>query len=924
MTLRIFRLPETAVSLFAMALLGGSICAEPAAKSFPNPRILFTYAELPALQMQRKRPRQGRAWMRIKAFCQASIKPETGLVDFLSTADGDLIDKLGLQHRVLRGIYYNALAYAVSGEEAYGYNARNLLMKLLRVFPVSGLDWTEGHASMGTFALVYDWVFPLLKPGEVIELKRVLSKACQKSYFDWKKNWSKFRSVLEGSPYDTRLPIMAARLGLAALALEKSDGDYDPDLPPEEVKWVQRALFLVNDYLNAGVSPEGAFHAGLATPLFRLDEVALFIYAMRKRQAPIFEVAHLEGIGDWLIQETTPWPYELSYGDDGQSGLAAGSFLAMLSSRHGGAAERVFRRAYSFESGFGIEPAPLSIFLWPEAESEDKLDMPALPNERHFNTTGEIYMRSGWGTDDLALRIRTSQIASPNADGSQGSFTLSAYGAHLIMNTGHKERSAFSHNNVFINEVGQAVDAYGGTETTVLTFLKSEPCALARIDIKPAFDSVLIRHPETSTLIRKDHNKVAKAERTFLMIKKDKLPYVVLYDSIGKDGRERLYDLLMHTARGNLLFRNRKSDREDWMFITEPYGNEYLSCTRDSFGGGVKFNFQVLKEDTYWGWMLLRGALPMGDRSTMSLWPLIGDSKVPPHPRNTSWLWKQIQFHKKKDVGLTLKPGDKDLSISGNQGTWVAGCILTPAKDFVPVTMDSSPKEGSVLLTSGRSEVSSPWLKISDTNGAARLSMILLEPRKTEISTIYAKPLTDYPILQSRFRGTEGRFITLMIPGNDSTPLPKVLARKVAEWGSLLKLEWQAEGHTVIDTLHFSRKELTRDKDFKTDAKVAFFRQYVGGPAGFGMLAMSQGTFIEIQGKRYVDGFGTPFSMIDDGYTIQITGPKLVRLKLLLPVPRKVILNGKVVRYTLDKKGFAYIKIFETVIPEVEFDEEDK
>jgi hypothetical protein len=117
---------------------------------------------------------------------------------------------------------------------------------------------------------------------------------------------------------------------------------------------------------------------------------------------------------------------------------------------------------------------------------------------------------------------------------------------------------------------------------------------------------------------------------------------------------------------------------------------------------------------------------------------------------------------------------------------------------------------------------------------------------------------------------------------------------------------------------------MTRDKDFKTDAKVAFFRQYIGGPGAFGMLAMSQGTFIEIQGIRYVDGFGTPFSMIDDGHTIQITGPKLARLKLHMPVYRKVILNGRIVRYTRDKKGFAYVKIFETVIPEVEFDEEDR
>ncbi|MDP6358765.1 MAG: hypothetical protein QF473_26845 [Planctomycetota bacterium] len=907
-----------------MAILGGGACAEPAQKTFSNPRILFSYAELPALQKQRKRPRAGRAWQRIKAICQGSIKPETGLVVFLSTADADLTDKLELQHRVLRGIYYNALAYAVSGEEAYGYNARNLLMKLLRVFPAEGLDWTEGHASMGTFALIYDWIYPLLKPGEITELRGVLSKACRKSYFDWRKNWSRFSSVLEGSPYDTRLPIMAARLGLAALALEKPDYDaYDPDLPPEELKWSQRALLLVGDYLGAGISPEGAFHAGLATPLYRLDEVALFVRAMRRREVPIFEEAYLAGIGHWLIQETTPWPYEFSYGDEGQSGLAAGSFMAMLASRYGGAAERVFQRAYSVQGGFGIEPSPLSVFLWPEPESEDDFSLAALPDEQYYNTTGEIYMRNGWGRDDLALRIKTSQIASPNADGSQGSFTLSAYGAHLVTHTGHKERSAFSHNNVFINEMGQAVDAYGATETSVLTFLKSEPCALARVDIKPAYDSVLIRHPETGGLVRKDHYKVTKADRTFLMIKKDNLPYVILYDDMRKDVRERAYDLLIHTARGNVLFRNRKSDREDWMFITEPYGNEYLSCTRGSFGGGVKFDFRVLKEDTYWGWMLLRGALPKGGRGAEDLWPMVGDSRVPPHPSNTSWLWKQIQFHERKDIGLPLKPGDKDLFISGNQGTWVAGCMLTPAKDFVPVTMDSSPKEGSVLLTPGRSKISPPWQKVSDTNGAARLSMILLEPRQTEISTIYAKPLTDYPILQSRLRGTEGRFITLMIPGNEEVPLPKVLARKVSEWGSLLKLEWQAKGHTVIDTLHFSRKDLTRDKDFKTDAKVAFFRQYTGGEGAFGMLAMSQGTFVEIQKIRYIDGFGTPFSMIDDGHTIQITGPKLVRLKLHMPAPRKIILNGKVVRYTRDKKGFAYVKIYETVIPEVEFDEED-
>ena len=871
-----------------------------------HPRILFSPEDLGEFRARIDKEPWRPAWKRLERLCQAATEAESPANQFLHAVarkKPEVADKFVA--RAFHSALYNSLAYMFSRDDAYGVNAGDLLTQVARFYPADELDWEERRCNLAAFALAYDWTVPALTEEAARDLQGTLAVACQRSYEKWQEGKAPRPTVLDGSPFDPKLVQRAARLGLAALALE-AEPPYSPD-------WLNAAVNIVRRYLLAGVTSEGVVLAGAPHALFGMDEVALFIHALRLRNIDLLS-ERLGRVPEWLLYETSPWPYELGFGGREPRSYWAGSFLSLIASGFGKGGRAALERSYQWDGGLGLEPAPLPILLWADPERGPG-SPPSLPLDRHFGTGGGIHFRSGWSPGDVAIAIRADPIAHADAVGAQGSFTLAGYGAHLVTELAQRERSPQAFNGILIDGKPQAAGEGLDTEALVRDYVSCRFAAAARLDLKPAFDSAVGRSEKRKRLVRKTHLSVLKAQRTFLFIRGEVPPYLILADDFDKDGVSHTYGWQLRTAEGHLVQESEEEELKNWAFILQPSGKSHLACARGTEGGKAAFGFTVPIEGDYWGWLLLRGEMPFGPSV-----PASPESSNRPHPAASSWTWKRIPFHKDDPTkGVTLGLGKKDLVLQGNHVAWVARCLLSRSAEFIPQGADPVFKDRSILLTPKDASVTAPWRKVENPGGGATLSLLVAGPPRHQLGVYQLPDQVGCPILKVAAKGRHGRFATILIPGNAQTLSPTFAGHSAKSTGSFVSLEWVAEDEAlkVTDSLLFAADKAFSEGGLGSDAQIAFRRHGVRGKRKWQKTVMIHGTFLEIDEKRIADGFGVRFSMIDDGRAVQIQGRRLTSLKLHLPEPRRVIVNGEERSFVIDEDGFALVRISATVIPEL-------
>lgn len=196
--------------------------------------------------------------------------------------------------------------------------------------------------------------------------------------------------------------------------------------------------------------------------------------------------------------------------------------------------------------------------LWPDDEAIESRD----PNEAnvpktfYFRNRGIISSRSGWSELDLhATVFAGTNSLKGHRQADQGQVTFYAYGEHFLIDTGYVSPKLIknvkkvaegvngvypeSHNLIAIDGKGQShrLDEFMGWPIAYLDdYKQSENHFEVTCDLREAY-------PHNSSLV--------EAKRYFSLSHTSDIPHAVWIDKLNCDGREHLYSLYLHTARGN-------------------------------------------------------------------------------------------------------------------------------------------------------------------------------------------------------------------------------------------------------------------------------------------------------------------------------------------------------------------------------------
>ena len=695
--------PTTAIGLFLTCLIPSAQLHAQA-----HPRVLFNSVELRKILKNNGAVAEARA--RTLRRCEKAQLPNSSVTYFLQAMSEQNWDKANkFASPVLRSAYDNALAYYLTKKTKYLLKASDLLWRVAKSFPEMELDWSSTKPNLGSLAIVYDLLASHMGASRSGDVRQLIADACQDSYQEYQKKWKGYTSVLDGSRMDLNSAQKGARLGLAAFAIQGETG-YNPD-------WLGAAQKLVREHVRGGISSDGAFFGEPSDVLFGMDEIGMFILALEKVDVKYMAYPSLRRLPEWLLYEAFPPPYEASYPHRLKQAIGTGFFISMLASRFGGAAQKLVTDVYRIERGVGVEVDPLAKILFPpRGKTSTSL---YLSKDRHFNARGLIYFRSGWGPNSVALRVQADPIAHPFAVGAQGSFTLSGYGAHMIVELGHKQKTPLAYNAAFVDGVTQAAQEGSDTEAIVESQISLPFGGYARINLKPSFEYLVSRTGKKRKLVRELYTEMEFAERVLMFIRgKYTPPYVILLDDMQKDKKLHGYDWLLHAPKGTLF-----EELDNGIRLTEPYGGDYLECPRGSEGGQARFVVDLPREGLFWGWMLVKGSMPFGSVAA-GLMGVSDREDRPPHPDVSSWSWRRVPFYRDPRIGHELRGGKHDFILQGNDGAQLARCILSRTKEFVPRAADPDLKDGSIILTPGQAKLRKPWERKKDPNWCGCLGFL--------------------------------------------------------------------------------------------------------------------------------------------------------------------------------------------------------
>ncbi len=183
------------------------------------------------------------------------------------------------------------------------------------------------------------------------------------------------------------------------------------------------------------------------------------------------------------------------------------------------------------------------------------VDDPAvlLPESLHFRGRGLVVSRVGFGPESLHLAVEAGPHAAGHDQADKGSFTLSAYGMDIFIDSGYgndgqlqKSSSSHAHNMVLIDGQGQHLSPYHNNSGGVITgYSHSDTYDWIRVDAAEAWNTEYINdlHP-----VPADGN-VKRYERQFLLLRPsgNHPPCLVIADDICKnDDAKHTFSWLWH------------------------------------------------------------------------------------------------------------------------------------------------------------------------------------------------------------------------------------------------------------------------------------------------------------------------------------------------------------------------------------------
>ncbi len=736
---------------------------EPPLPPGEHPRLLFHGREIGALRSRAATPvGQGLAG----TLRREAHGHREAWVKKLAARDTEWLEQMRNETGVLgkfnKQCWHAALLYVASGEERDGLVAVEMFRIWMSAWPAT--EEIEATESWGNpwAAMTYDWLHELLTEADRAKARRILASMVGAPTLDAVgKRWWNGGPTPSGRCTTNWTPIYAASLGMTLLAIEGQDG-YNEEL-------LALCISLVREYLDGGISPDGAMYEGLGYASgYGTKDIPYFLHALERRGVTFWRDTHLPKLSTWLSYELLPWGYEGFPLNQSNGNLGSGELLTFLTQEQGGLNRWIFKNVTGRrENDLRIDAGVGLINGWASWRGERPDE---LPLSHWFSNRGLVFSRSGWGERDASFVFNSNPMGAGHTHADQGHFCLASHGAAFFLEGGVSKFDSEYHNVVLIDGRGQA-----SSQSRVDAFLRSADLSayadVMDIDQKLAYDRVLQGENDFEWV---EYNPVERAERQALFVRGATGPFVVIADALRKDAEPHRFDWLGHVPWHNPVRVDGRTFR-----IEERFGGKFLQAI--DAGKMSAMEATGLRNGTVRGWVLVRSLPHIAAWSSNTL-RVNGRAA----PYNTSyfglgfhyrgWYWNSILPEKVAEIPIT--DGKLRFEVESGSGGRVALAVFTYDPTWEPG--DTIPANGGdfvVLTVDDLVETEAPWEILEAPKGV--LDGAFLGAAAPEV-TVAQHPRAETRVITARKETVDADFLAVMAPHDDGDG--RTLELK--EWGA--------------------------------------------------------------------------------------------------------------------------------------------
>lgn len=747
-----------------------------------------------------------------------------------------------------------AAAAVITGNEKYGRYAAQALVNMAKTLDVDTPEIDQGFFYTRTFyvralALGYDWLYHYLTPDDRREVKMTLLGFVQDIYQkSWTAGWGRhpLHRVWNWNPG------LVSCAGLGVLAMQ---GETRTE---EDAMLIQFRRHL-RDYLTFGIDFDGCCHEGPSYISYGIGAGVPFVECLRnKGYGDLFTETNYQLIAPWLVSEMLPnhpgwnnlsdcnmgqvpgcpvYTYacgrlaELAKTDPVRKGERLPAQSNVLSGldyiRHfsecpgkrplsyGALAELMgwaWNTGTNARNPFVFSDAQTLAFVLfyedcPIAEDPGRY----LPDSLFFRGRGLVVSRlGGYNKDAFHLAVEAGPHASGHDQGDKGTFTLRAFGADLVIDSGYgndgekeKSGSSYAHNIVLIDGKGQPINWHNDSSGEITGYSHNDKYDWIRTDAKDAWNYRLLNWRKDPTEMN-----VERADRHYFFVRgsdKEIPPYLIIYDDFRKmDGLEHEYTWQLHTSP-EFKF-DLKKDR--WNIVQNRDGYRVMTTVPEKCSGRAVFELTAPQDGKYniIGLARAAGADPgKSDSFSFSVnggkrfcwdlkasssfsWNIAGDRDA------ANDLTYDLKQKEKIRVEIFAREPEAQLAFLGLMPT--GGLFPDDPKKPDPNTVIMSIDQAvQNAKTPFRTEES--ITKIINANMI--VFPILTSPGKTATANFETSQNGIHPRLTHTVKAVNPEFLMLLIPrADEKTPLPNI--RPLKQTGSAgVRLVWpQGRSDTLI------------------------------------------------------------------------------------------------------------------------------
>lgn len=492
-------------------------------KNLKHPYLYFTREDIPRIKEKIKKSSVHRGiWKNILAMANSAVANSKPIPDDAGLEGGS--DKqhgryLWTARHMKKELQCLGFAYVMTGDDKYARKAKERLLVLAklkrwvgplfrqpkRFSPIWNSTLETGEIS-GAVAVGYDCIYDFLSPDERAIIRKALVEKGIKPLREWfdPNYYSKIpRHMGRGGNWQM---VCAGGAGVAALAVINEESDA-----PQWARHVRNSVrrWLTNDggdYVIGGMARRNAKAGGPSGPNFYIDGgycesptymdyamryVSYFSSALKNTSGHDLFKHYPTNITDNLVHimyqggkhGKSVWTPEFG---DTEGRISFGEIYAILTREQKDANAQRLLKAFPWWMN-----SIHSLLWYDDSVSSDSPDNNACA--RQFRGVGWVIMRSGWGTMQTMLAIKSRQNRGHH---DLGTFSLSAKGEKLIVDSGstaygsqiyrNYSRRTQGHNVVMVDNVQQK-----RTNGKISAFLKSTAYAHTTIDLAAAYPGLI-------------------------------------------------------------------------------------------------------------------------------------------------------------------------------------------------------------------------------------------------------------------------------------------------------------------------------------------------------------------------------------------------------------------------------------------------